>query len=515
MYLERVMRMQLLHKIKEALISVLPVTLIVVLLNFTPLVSFSSKEIFVFIISALLLILGIGLFSLGADLAMTPMGTHVGSGLTKSKSLKLLVIVSFALGLFITIAEPDLTVLANQVADVINPTFLIAAVGMGVGIFLVISVLKIVFKRQLASLLMFFYMFLFALTGLVIIGGNEGFLALAFDSGGVTTGPITVPFIMALGVGIATAIGGKRSNENSFGLIALCSVGPILAVMLLGMTINGEISYTIPDYSIAEDVVGTFFQHLLGVAGEVLLALGLIVVFFFVINWFVLKLPKKKIIQILIGIAFTYIGLVIFLTSVNVGFMPIGYKMGLQLSKFSLVVLAIAGFILGLVVVLAEPAVHVLNKQVEEITDGNVSKKSMLIALSIGVGISICLSMIRIIFDFSILYYLVPGYFISLGLSFFVPRMYTAIAFDSGGVASGPLTSTFILPFAIGACMALYPDGSKVLTDAFGIVAMVAMTPLITIQLLGFRSVVAKMMREKIAMRRILEEDDDQIINFM
>ena len=515
MYLERVMRMQLLHKIKEALISVLPVTLIVVLLNFTPLVSFSSKEIVVFIISALLLILGIGLFSLGADLAMTPMGTHVGSGLTKSKSLKLLVIVSFALGLFITIAEPDLTVLANQVADVINPTFLIAAVGMGVGIFLVISVLKIVFKRQLASLLMFFYMFLFALTGLVIIGGNEGFLALAFDSGGVTTGPITVPFIMALGVGIATAIGGKRSNENSFGLIALCSVGPILAVMLLGMTINGEISYTIPDYSIAEDVVGTFFQHLLGVAGEVLLALGLIVVFFFVINWFVLKLPKKKIIQILIGITFTYIGLVIFLTSVNVGFMPIGYKMGLQLSEFSPVVLAITGFILGLVVVLAEPAVHVLNKQVEEITDGNVSKKSMLIALSIGVGISICLSMIRIIFDFSILYYLVPGYFISLGLSFFVPRMYTAIAFDSGGVASGPLTSTFILPFAIGACMALYPDGSKVLTDAFGIVAMVAMTPLITIQLLGFRSVVAKMMREKIAMRRILEEDDDQIINFM
>lgn len=515
MYLERVMRMQLLHKIKEALISVLPVTLIVVLLNFTPLVSFSSKEIVVFIISALLLILGIGLFSLGADLAMTPMGTHVGSGLTKSKSLKLLVIVSFALGLFITIAEPDLTVLANQVADVINPTLLIVAVGVGVGIFLVISVLKIIFKRQLASLLMFFYMFLFALTCLVIIGGNEGFLALAFDSGGVTTGPITVPFIMALGVGIATAIGGKRSNENSFGLIALCSVGPILAVMLLGMTINGEISYTIPDYSIAEDVVGTFFQHLLGVAGEVLLALGLIVVFFFVINWFVLKLPKKKIIQILIGITFTYVGLVIFLTSVNVGFMPIGYKMGLQLSKFSPVVLAIAGFILGLVVVLAEPAVHVLNKQVEEITDGNVSKKSMLIALSIGVGISICLSMIRIIFDFSILYYLVPGYFISLGLSFFVPRMYTAIAFDSGGVASGPLTSTFILPFAIGACMALYPDGSKVLTDAFGIVAMVAMTPLITIQLLGFRSVVAKMMREKIAMRRILEEDDDQIINFM
>ena len=507
--------MQLIHKIKEALISVLPVTLIVVLLNFTPLVNFEIKEIVVFVVSAFLLILGIGLFSLGADLAMTPMGTQVGSGLTKSKSMKLLLMISFALGLFITIAEPDLTVLAGQVADVINPTLLIVAVGVGVGLFLVISVLKIIFKRQLASLLMFFYMLLFALTTFVIVGGNEEFLALAFDSGGVTTGPITVPFIMALGVGIATTIGGKHSNENSFGLIALCSVGPILAVMLLGVTINGEISYAIPNYEIAEDVVAAFFSHLGSVAKEVLLALGLIVGFFFIIDFIFLKLPKKKIIQILFGIAFTYVGLVIFLTSVNVGFMPIGYKMGYQLREAGDGVLAVAGFILGLVVVLAEPAVHVLNKQVEEITDGNVSKKSMLIALSVGVGISICLSMIRIIFDFSILYYLVPGYFISLGLSFFVPRMYTAIAFDSGGVASGPLTSTFILPFAIGACMAFCPDGSKVLTDAFGVVAMVAMTPLITIQLLGFRSVVSKMMREKIAMRRILDENDDQIINFM
>ena len=189
--------------------------------------------------------------------------------------------------------------------------------------------------------------------------------------------------------------------------------------------------------------------------------------------------------------------------------------MGNELSNFSPVILAIAGFVIGMVVVLAEPAVHVLNKQVEEITDGGVTKKQMLLALSIGVGISICLSMIRIIFDFSVLYYLIPGYFISLGLSFFVPRLYTAIAFDSGGVASGPLTSTFILPLAIGACMAVDPTGSSVLTNAFGVVAMVAMTPLITIQLLGFRSIISKKVREKIAMRRILVEDDDQIIEFM
>ena len=511
-----VINKQLLIKIGEALISVLPVTLIVILLNFTPIVNLTNKEILVFSISALLLVFGIGLFNLGADLAMTPMGTHVGSGLTKTKSLKLLLIVSFALGFFITIAEPDLTVLASQVKDVINSTLLIVFVGVGVGLFLLIAILKIVFKRQLASLLMFFYMLIFALASLLITSGNEELLALSFDSGGVTTGPITVPFLMALGVGIATTIGGKRANENSFGIIALCSVGPIISVMTLGIFTNGDLSYTVPNYQIADNVFSVFFKTILSVTKEVTLALGLIVIFFFIINFMFLKLPKKKIIQLLIGILFTYIGLIVFLTSVNIGFMPIGYKIGEALgSNNNNLLISLAGFVLGLVVVLAEPAVHVLNKQVEEITDGNVSKISMLIALSIGVGISLCLSMIRIIYDFSILYYVIPGYFIALGLSFFVPRMYTAIAFDSGGVASGPLTSTFILPFSIGICMSIYPDGNKILTDAFGIVAMVAMTPLITIQLLGFRSIIANRMREKIAMRRILDENDDQIIEFI
>lgn len=505
---------QLFEKIKEALVSVLPVTLIVIVLNLTPLVDFSSKEIIVFAISALLLVIGIGLFNLGADLAMTPMGTQVGTGLTKSRSLKVLLIICFILGLCITIAEPDLTVLASQVADVIDPTLLVWTIGVGVALFLVVAVLKIVFKRQLASLLMFFYMLLFALTSFIIINGNEKLLPLAFDSGGVTTGPITVPFIMALGVGIASAIGGKRSNENSFGLIALCSVGPILAVVILGIFASGDLSYSVPNYGIAENVFLEFFHTLWDVTKEVTIALGLIVVFFFILNFIFLKLPKKKLTQMSIGIVFTYLGLIIFLTSVNVGFMPIGYKMGLQLGN-NQIILVICAFVLGLVVVLAEPAVRVLNKQVEEITDGTVSKKSMLIALSCGVGVSLCLSVIRIIFGFSLLYYLVPGYFISLGLSFFVPRMYTAIAFDSGGVASGPLTSTFILPFAIGACIAICPDGSEVLTNAFGVVAMVAMTPLITIQVLGFRAVISKRVREKIAMRRILDENDDQIIEFM
>lgn len=506
----------LITKLKESALSVLPVAAIVLILNFTPLVNLSTVEFITFFISALFLILGISMFNLGADLAMTPMGEHIGSGLTKSGKIPRLLLVAFLMGLFITIAEPDLTVLAEQVAAVIDETVLICAVGIGVGIFLLLSVLKILFKKQLSSMLLFFYMILFSLAALVILNGNEDFLSLAFDSGGVTTGPITVPFIMALGVGIAGSLGGKGVEENSFGLIAMCSVGPILAVMLLGIGIDGSIDYELPDYNVENHLGANLIKEIGSIAGEVLLAIGLIVVFFIILQIFCLKLPKKRLMRISVGIIYTFVGLVIFLTSVNVGFMPVGYKIGAQLANPDnpSFLLPIFGFILGTVVVLAEPAVHVLNKQVEDITDGTVSKSSMMIALSIGVGISICLAMLRIIFDFNILYFVIPGYLISLGLSFFVPGIYTAIAFDSGGVASGPLTSGFILPLSIGACAALQGTDS-IMSLGFGIVAMVAMTPLITIQLLGFRAVITNHMRQRIAMRRILEADDEQIISFM
>ena len=502
----------LLKKVKESMISVLPVVAIVFILNITPLVSFSVTELVTFLISSIFLIFGIGLFNLGADLAMTPMGEHIGSGLTKLRSITILLSVCFAMGILITVAEPDLSVLAGQVKEIIKSTALILTIGVGVGLFLVIAILKIVFRKPLSSMLMFFYMMLFAFTALLIVQGNAPLIPLAFDSGGVTTGPITVPFIMALGVGIASTIGGKNSGENSFGLIALCSVGPMLAVLVLGCFSNGKMEF-IPEYNLNVE-----FSHIvhkvIDTAGEVLLAISLIVVFFIILQIICLKLPKKKLLQITVGIFYTLAGLIMFLSSVSIGFMPIGYKLGGELGKNSALFIVFS-FILGMVVVLAEPAVHVLNKQVEEITDGTVSRHSMMIALSIGVGASIGLSALRIVFGFSILYYLIPGYLLSLGLSLFVPGLYTAIAFDSGGVASGPLTSSFILPFAVGACVAVNGGAGSVLTDAFGIVAMVAMAPLITIQLLGFRAIVTKKIRDKIAMSRILNADDEQIIEFM
>ena len=507
------MKKALMNKLWEALVSVLPVAAIVLVISFTPLAALSWAERGVFLLSALLLVAGIGLFNLGADLAMTPMGRHIGVGLTKSKRLAVLVAVSFLMGVLITVAEPDLSVLAGQISAVVNPTLLIATVGLGVGLFLALAIIRIVTRTDLTAMLLFFYMLLFAFAALLISIGGQAFLPLAFDSGGVTTGPITVPFIMALGVGIAHTLGGRDAGENSFGLIALCSVGPVLAVLLLSLTASGgEIRYPLPDYSMA--VSGAVLRQLIGkTAWEVGKSLLLMIVFFAVLQLAVLHLPAQKLMQILFGLIFAFVGLVVFLVAVSVGFMPVGYRIGSSMAAFSGRALLVFAFIIGMVVVLAEPAVHVLNQQVEEVTDGTVTRTQMLLALSVGVGVSIGLSILRLLLGFSLLYYLIPGYLLSLGLSFFVPKIYTAIAFDSGGVASGPLTSSFILPMTIGACVTLR-GADAVMDFAFGVVALVAMTPLITIQSLGFRSIVSRVMREKAAIRKILSADDAQIIYF-
>lgn len=501
-------------KIREALISALPITLIVYLVALFPGFSFNRSELISFTVGAILLVLGIGFFNLGADIAMTPMGVHVGAGLSRQKVIGLLLAVCFLLGMLITIAEPDLQVLANQVSSVMNGKLLIYTVGFGVGAFLIIAILRIIFKRRLSNILMLFYMLLFALALILSVNGNIDLLPMAFDSGGVTTGPITVPFIMALGVGISSVLGDRRSQENSFGLVALCSIGPILAVLVLGIFARNDLSYTVNYGSVGNDILGAYLENAAHVAKEVAIALGLIIAFFLLCQIFFLKLHRRQLLKIGVGVVFTYLGLILFLTGVNVGYMPIGYKMGLQMSLLHPALLVGLGLVMGILVVMAEPAIHVLNAQVEDVTGGYVNKKSMMIGLCAGVGAAIALSVVRIIFDFSLVYYIIPGYFISLALSLFVPPVYTAIAFDSGGVASGPMTSGFILPFAIGVCVSLQGE-SAVLRDGFGVVALVAMAPLITIQLLGFKAIVSNKIKERGAMKRILQADDEHIINFM
>ena len=505
---------ELYSKLKEALVSALPIAAIVYVMALMPWFNFTQTELVTFTISSVLLVLGIALFNLGADLAMTPMGTHLGSGLSSQKRLSLLLIVCFVLGLLITVAEPDLQVLANQVRSVMNGTLLIYAVGIGVGLFLVFAILRIVFRRRLATILMLFYMLLFAMALLLAVNDNLALMPMAFDSGGVTTGPITVPFLMALCVGVSSILGDRRSQENSFGMVALCSIGPILAVLLLGIFARNELTYTVADYTVNDNVLGAFSHTAVHTAKEVAIALGMMVASFTVCQILFLKLPKRQLIRIGMGVILTYVGLVTFLTGVNVGFMPIGYKLGVAMAQINQYVVIGLGLLIGVLVVLAEPAIHVLNQQVSDITGGYISKRAMLTGLCIGVGAAIALSVVRIIYDFSLAYYIIPGYFISLGLSLFVPPVYTAIAFDSGGVASGPVTSGFILPFAIGLCVGTQGQ-EAVLRDAFGVVALVAMAPLITIQMLGFRAIVHTHFQEKMAMKRILDADDQQIINFM
>lgn len=473
-------RTNLQEKLMEALKAVLPIIVIVLLLGFT-LAPLPSGVLTSFLIGSVLLILGMMFFTLGADLSMTTIGERVGTAMTRSRKLQIVLPLSFFLGFIITISEPDLQVLAEQVPSVPN-SVLILVIACGVGLFLVVALLRMLIGISLSRLLIFFYLIVFLLAFFV----PDNFLAVAFDAGGVTTGPMTVPFIMSLGVGIAAIRSDKHAADDSFGLVALCSIGPVLSVLLLALIFSPEGTYLMPSVAEPADSIALwqmFYREFPSYMKEIAIALLPIIAFFAVFQIAVLKLDRKTLVRIIIGLVYTYVGLVLFLTGVNVGFMPAGILLGELLMSLSCKWLIVpVGTLIGYFIVMAEPAVHVLTQQVEEITSGSIPASAMRYSLSIGVAVSVGLSMIRVLAGFSILWFLIPGYGLALGLSFLVPKIFTAIAFDSGGVASGPMTTTFLLPFAIGACSAA---GGSIVSDAFGIVAMVAMTPLITIQVLG------------------------------
>lgn len=505
---------KILLKVKEAFFSIMPIYLLVIILAITKITNLTFREILIFTFSTVILMIGMSLFNLGADTAMTPMGKITGAGLTKQGKIGILLVVSFILGFLITIAEPDLSVLASQTKTVFNSTTLIICISVGVGFFLILAILKTIFKISLSNLLCFLYMILFAITMLSIMTGNEDIIALAYDSGGVTTGPITVPFLMALGLGVSSVISNKSEKDAGFGLIALCSIGPIIIVLVLSIFNKDTLTFQIQNYDLSDNFFAYFGRCFLEKSLDVALAVSLIVVSFLACNFIFLKLPAKKLYQIGIGVLYTYLGLVFFLTAVESSYMAIGYKIGTEIATLNEFLIIFIGFIIGALTVLAEPAIHVLNSQVQEITNGLVKKKSMMIALTIGVGIAISLAMIRVIFKFSILYYLIPGYILCLGLTFFVPKIYSAIAFDSGGVASGPLTSSFILPLIIGVCYT-YSGEEAILTNSFGVVALVAMTPLITIEFIGLIAIIKDKIKSKKAIRAALKKKDEIIIEFI
>ena len=483
----------LLEKLKESLGAVLPIIGIVLVLCFS-IAPIPNSVLMTFVVGAVLLIIGMMFFTLGAEMAMTPMGERIGTKLTNTRKISVVIVLCFILGFIITISEPDLQVLAEQVPSIPNYT-LIIAVATGVGIFLVAAVLRMLFGIPLAYMLLILYPVIFILASIV----PQDFLTVAFDSGGVTTGPMTVPFIMALGIGFSAVRSDKHAENDSFGLVALCSVGPILAVLLLGLLYHpGESGYEqtmIVKTDNSVEMWQLFQEGLPYYMKEMLISLLPIILFFFIFQIVSLHLHKKTLVKIIIGIIYTYIGLVLFLTGVNVGFMPAGNYLGQVIAGLSYPwIIVPIGMLIGYFIVKAEPAVYVLTEQVEELTSGAISAKAMGMSLSIGVAFSLGLAMVRVLTGISILWFLLPGYAVALGLTFFVPKIFTAIAFDSGGVASGPMTATFLLPFSMGACEAL---GGNVVTDAFGVVAMVAMTPLITIQILGLIYQIQEQMKEK------------------
>lgn len=505
------MNQKLKEKIMESLSSVLPVAAIVLALSIF-VVPLDTGNVMIFLVSTVMLIIGMGMFQLGAEVAMTPLGEGIGGRLSETKNIALIIIIALCMGVLITIAEPDLQVLSNQVPSIPNST-LVWTVAVGVGIFLAVAVLRIILKIDLSKLLIILYAGVLILSFFV----PDNFLAVAFDSGGVTTGPMTVPFIIAMGVGLSSMRGDKDASSDSFGLVALSSIGPILAVMLLGCFYAPkeatQFSTGIETVETMQDVMRAFVVELPSYAKEVLISLLPIVGVFIVFQLFSRKYQKRQKLRIAIGFVYTYIGLVLFLCGVNVGFAPVGTMLGSEMAATSRKWLLIPiGMIIGYFIVKAEPAIEVLNRQVQTVTNGTISEKAMNKCLSVGVAVSIGLSVLRILTGLPIQWIIIPGYIIALVMSRFVPKIFVGIAFDSGGVASGPMTSTFLLPLCIGACEAI---GGNMMTDAFGVVALVALTPLIAIQIMGLQYRFKTNKQKKLAKPdNMIPEDSDEIVEF-
>ena len=499
------------EKVLESLAAVLPITGIVLFISIF-LVPMDLGSVFMFLVGAMLLILGMGFFQLGAEMAMTRIGEGIGVQISRTKSALLILLVGFIMGMIITVSEPDLQVLAEQVPSVPN-LVMVLTVAIGVGIFLAVAIVRIKYQINLSVLLILLYIIVLILSAFV----PSEFLAVAYDSGGVTTGPMTVPFIMALGVGLASVRSDKNAASDSFGLVALSSVGPILAVMILGCFFRpteADVSLTvIPDVEDTRQVALAFAEKFAHYAEEVAISLAPIVGVFIIFQLVSKRYKKRQIKKILVGLLYTFVGLFIFLCGVNVGFAPVGSALGSNLASLSYNwVLVPIGMLIGYYIVKAEPAIQVLNRQVESVTDGAISVKAMNRAMSIGVSVSVGLAMLRILTGISIGWIIIPGYLVALVMSRFVPKIFVGIAFDSGGVASGPMTSTFLLPLSIGTCIAV--KGNPMM-DAFGVVALVALTPLIAIQMMGIVYNYKKTkIRKNIVVNAAMLADSDEIIDF-
>lgn len=471
-------------KLGESFVSVFPIAAIVLVLSLT-LIPIEPGHMVLFLMGATFLVIGMSLFTMGAEMSMQPLGTQIGTSIASSGKVWLLAFISFVIGIIITISEPDLQILAGQISEIENMV-LILTVSVGVGIFLAMALLRILLGVNLGVLLLIFYVIALILSFFL----PESFRPLAFDSGGVTTGPMTVPFIMSLGAGVSAARRNKEGGADSFGITAMCSIGPIISVLVLGIWMKVEgLSFDQNSINPGEALQTTrdglvkYAHGFVEYAEEVAIALLPIIVFTVLFQLIFRVFTKRNLIRVAIGIVYVFVGLAIFLTGANVGFLPTGYEIGAELADIAGGALLVPiAMLLGFFIVKAEPAVYVLNHLVEEMSAGAISGKTTGLGLSVGVSAALGFSAIRILTGLPIMYILIPGYVIALALCFMVPKLFVGIAFDSGGVASGTMMSAFVLPLCVGACTAV---GGDPMTDAFGCVAFVAMAPIISIQIMG------------------------------
>ncbi|MBE6685089.1 MAG: DUF1538 domain-containing protein [Ruminococcaceae bacterium] len=476
----------IIEKIKEALQSVMPIALIILLFSFTicPL----PNDIFIaFVVGTCLLVVGLGLFSLGAELSMERIGAHVGANLTRSRKIPIIAIISLIVGVLITISEPDLHVLAGYTGD--RKFAFILAVAAGLGVFLVIAVMRIIFKVKFKYILAGGYGTILILSVVAYLT-NPTFLAIAYDAGGVTTGAMSVPFVMSIGSGIAAITSQNGDEDSSFGLMAVCSIGPIISILLMGLFGGFDnIAYKphpLPEFLNSQQMGWSFISAIPGIVKDVLMGLLPILIFFLIYQLLTVKVQKKEMAQIFIGAGYTFVGMVLFLVGVNVGFMPVGSYLGATFASlsYSWIIVPI-GMIIGFCMTYAEPAVGVLNKQVEEATSGTIPPKVLPMAMALGVAAAGGIAMLRALTGIPILPFLLIGYIAAVVLSFHCPSLFSSIAFDAGGVASGVMAATFLLPMSIGVCEAAGGSTESIMTDAFGVIALVAMMPPITIQVVG------------------------------
>ncbi|NLL00174.1 MAG: DUF1538 domain-containing protein, partial [Clostridiales bacterium] len=474
----------LFDKTKEVTKTLFPVVALVLIISLT-IVDVQNDVILRFLVGSVLLLLGLTIFLWGVDLAMDPIGEHMSKEVAMSKSPIKIAILSCLLGFLITVAEPDLLILGDQVEGAsggsLGSSIIVYMVSLGVGVMVSLGVFRLLRDRPLNKFMAITYGIILVLAFLV----SEEFLAIAFDASGATTGALTTPFVLALSLGLSNVKGGKNAEENSFGLVGIMSSGPILAVMLLSIisrqkNIQGDAG----EYIFQEGVLGPILEAIPHLFIESLIALLPITILFFIFNFARFRIKKGEIVGIIKGLTFTLLGLVIFLTAVNSGFMDMGRVLGMEIAKMNKGLLIGIGFVLGLIVVLVEPAVHVLGEQIEEVTGGHIPVNLIRMTLSLGVGTAIALSMVRIVVpEVKLWYFLLPGFAIAILLSFKSNPIFVGIAYDAGGVASGPMTATFVLAFAQGAATSI--ETANVLVDGFGVIAMVAMAPVLSIMILG------------------------------